>query len=866
MPAAIRHPLCSLLAALLLGALAGPAAAGTGCELQLQDADARLQEGKLGEARQAAEACLAASPSRQEKILAQELLAKVHLAEDDLAQARHAVEEVLRSKPDFAANPVTDPPRFVRLVDQVRRESSTVQVSSVSKTPESLREAPATVMVVTAAEIESRGYVDLEAVLHDLPGFDISRTNGLAYSNIYQRGYRSDLTTRTLFLVDGVEQNEIWTQAAYLSRQYPLSNIDRIEVIYGPASTMYGANAFAGVINVITKEPESLLKPKQTIGARLSAGGGSFDTRFTDSVLAGQTANGGVSWSLTGRTYASDEMDLSKYPDWQYDPAVFDSVLSAGTYQKNLGITDGKAAQDFLLKHPGPSPYYTVVETDGKPRIQLTAAGAQRARDLDKAGYLTVDGHSPAFSDSTRDGSLYGKLKLANLELGFETWRQAEGANPWYTERALAGGQDRLLWIPEQTSFYAKYGRSLNDQLSLSFFSRYRLDELGDPTSQRGLVSYSRGRLGLADLVDGKASSWAPTYFFLTNTQLQNELSLVYLKSEKLNLVGGLEVRNTSLQGNYVTSATPNPQETGKDPAIAGGNRFNVIDAGAYLQASYRPWERFKVVAGGRVDYNKVRDGGYGAVFNPRLAAVWSPGAWVFKAIYAEAFQDASAFQKFVATDTTLANPDLQPEKVKNVELSAGWQPAESFQAGISAYQAEYSDVVQLQDVSVTASGAVLRQFRGAGAFRIRGLQADASWKVRGLTLTGNYTFTDPRNEQLGRRVGDIASHQANLALTAPLIHRLSLNLRANFIGEKRTGAGTDVPTNPLTSIGSVVLAHAALTYKDLVPHTSLQLAVSNLFDKQYSVPGIRQADGLVFAPSIPQPGRTVSLRLTTRF
>ena len=92
--------------------------------------------------------------------------------------------------------------RFLRLLAEVRSETATVEVSSVSKTRESLREAPATAIVVTAEEIERRGYHDLEALLDDLPGFDVSRTNGWTYSNVYLRGYRSDETNRMLVLID----------------------------------------------------------------------------------------------------------------------------------------------------------------------------------------------------------------------------------------------------------------------------------------------------------------------------------------------------------------------------------------------------------------------------------------------------------------------------------------------------------------------------------------------------------------------------------------------------------------------------------------------------------------------------------------
>ena len=62
-----------------------------------------------------------------------------------------------------------------------------------------------------------------------------------------------------LFVVDGIEQNDLWSNVVYLSRQYPITNIKSVEVIYGPASTIYGANAYLGVVSVITKNANDFL-------------------------------------------------------------------------------------------------------------------------------------------------------------------------------------------------------------------------------------------------------------------------------------------------------------------------------------------------------------------------------------------------------------------------------------------------------------------------------------------------------------------------------------------------------------------------------------------------------------------------------
>ena len=117
--------------------------------------------------------------SRQRRTQMHVLLANTYLATDSPEKAREQVEHLLKLDANF--NPIDyetqrlAPAPFKDLVSVVRRELSAVLVSGVSKRSENYREAPATVVLVTEEQIKQRGYQDLEALLHDLPGFDISR-------------------------------------------------------------------------------------------------------------------------------------------------------------------------------------------------------------------------------------------------------------------------------------------------------------------------------------------------------------------------------------------------------------------------------------------------------------------------------------------------------------------------------------------------------------------------------------------------------------------------------------------------------------------------------------------------------------------
>ena len=191
-----------------------------------------------------------------------------------------------------------------------------IEIVSVSKKPEKLNEAPQTAIIITSDEIHQRGYTDIEQIFHDLPGFDISRGYGTEYSQIYQRGYRSNNTDRTLFLVDGIEQNDIWSGSTWIGKQYPINQIDKIEIVYGPATTVYGPNAFVGAVNIVTKKVSDIIKNNNHFGVSSHTGYGTWNTFYTDLNFAATYKD--LSFILSGRIYQSNEMDLSKYDDWDY--------------------------------------------------------------------------------------------------------------------------------------------------------------------------------------------------------------------------------------------------------------------------------------------------------------------------------------------------------------------------------------------------------------------------------------------------------------------------------------------------------------------------------------------------------------------
>ncbi|MCP4137493.1 MAG: TonB-dependent receptor [bacterium] len=189
-------------------------------------------------------------------------------------------------------------------------EETILDVTTSSKFKEKVNETPSTMVIITGEEIDRRGYAGITELLQDLPGFDTIIPNGSSYSYHYTRGNRTELGNRTLFLLNGVNMQNLGFQNMNLYRNIPLSSIKKVEILYGPSSAIYGPDAFTGIINIITYTPFDMEEYSQKISAE--AGAGSYKTYYGEFSYTGRLENLGI--FITGRYFQSDEPDYSDKP------------------------------------------------------------------------------------------------------------------------------------------------------------------------------------------------------------------------------------------------------------------------------------------------------------------------------------------------------------------------------------------------------------------------------------------------------------------------------------------------------------------------------------------------------------------------
>ncbi|MEO0317679.1 MAG: hypothetical protein RL404_1356, partial [Pseudomonadota bacterium] len=154
------------------------------------------------------------------------------------------------------------------LTDLALEDLLQVEVTTASKYKQDAREAPSQVQVITAEEIRQYGWRTVGEALGNLPGFYTSDDG--VYQYLGARGFLTpgDYSTRFQLLLNGQRLNDNIYEQAQFGLTFPLDMalIERIEVISGPGSAIYGSNALFGVINVIARDPASLHGSNGSIG------------------------------------------------------------------------------------------------------------------------------------------------------------------------------------------------------------------------------------------------------------------------------------------------------------------------------------------------------------------------------------------------------------------------------------------------------------------------------------------------------------------------------------------------------------------------------------------------------------------------
>jgi len=682
-------------------------------------------------------------------------------------------------------------------------------VVTATRTEKDVASAPGSFSVVSKKEIESRNIESLDEALNTTVGvFNDNKGKGLmgTTSSVSMRGMSYD--KRVLFLLDGVTPlNDAYTGGVSYQLQ-SVEDIERIEVVKGPFSSLYGGNAMAGVVNVITRMPEKReFTLKTGYGSSWDRGTAmddlskvylSYGDKFYDkfSLLAsyGRKSTNG---------YATNYNVQSSNPSLSGLDGGISTTSNTGEARYLIGDTGDNTWQDDQLTLKG--------KYDMSSRTKVNLSFMRTSYEYgyeephtylrDAAGnevwsYSTVKESSFLSGDGSKEQNIYGaslETELSTVKARLSLGYQDVGSN-WYVTRG-------------STAATTQSGGPgvVSDTPSSNFNSDLQFDI---PVFDRQLLTLGGSyRTGKADSKEHNLSDW------------KDEDSKTTISYE-----AGGEDRTYSLfvQDEIEITSTLT----------------------AYLGCRQDWWKTSDGYANsvGQAGYPIHYDSKNDSSFTPKAALVYKPfEATTLRVSAGQAFRAPSTYDLYrtwtSSTGTTYAaNPDLKPETVTSYDGGIEQGLWAGMKVKATYFENQMDDLIYRRTVTPT-----LQENINAGKARSRGLELEAEQKFDiGLKLFANYTYTDAK---ILKNAASPASEGSRMAQVPMNMFNAGVGYdkgpySASLIGryvDKRYGTdtNTDIVDGVYGSYDAYFVADAKASYK-VSEYAEVSVSVDNIFDEDY--------------------------------
>jgi len=701
-------------------------------------------------------------------------------------------------------------------------ELMNIEVVTASQSKQKATDAPATIHVITAEQIWDRGYQNLEELLEDIPEIEIQQKSVAEFSNhISLRGIAGN--EKFMILQDGIRINSMAGTPHAVKANYSLANAKRVEIILGPASALYGVDAFSGIINIITRTGE------EVDGTELNLSYGSFGT--TEDALVLGYGNEDFSFNLTGSYYYSDEPFMPDYYEEEYS-------WYTDQYSQNGDMRLAPFAPNVIVPTGTPQEYETPTESyyiDAGINIKDFEFGYTRNQEQHNSSV----GMQP-------DYNIYAKEALFRIIL--ESAYAIHDYNPddkkWSIRSKISLGSYELSPESEFLNTFTSY----RPGFKYAFHRAFTLTERFSYTinSNSSII----GGFSFQDITALPKSGDLPTKF---DKDVPSDLQNLYY----------LGTNTTDNAGNDLTIF--------QDFYYIEQRNF-----GFFAQYQNKFSDLINMTLGLRYDLNTR----YESSINPRAGLVISPSDQLkFKVLYGEAFLAPSVYKAFQhfgsfitvdgAGDPTsdpnqttglggpfwhLTNPDLQPEKVRTGEIGGSFIKGDF---GVS-FDVYYNHLEQLIGRTVefnqTFKGipidAVERPINQGNAetygFTVK---FDGYHKLGGLTIQEYAAYSYSDGEIDGAHLPFSAQHTIKAGVMAK-IGNFSFNPRLIYRTESLHPTRVDTNGDP-ESNDSFALVNFFSRY-ELNDKVSFYLKIRNLLDQRFYNVSLAQDEGFAATPQDP--------------
>lgn len=592
-------------------------------------------------------------------------------------------------------------PFLLLLADQsvqplIAVESTPIVVtgSRVAAPPQDLG---ANVTVLKREDFDVEKPAKLADVLERVAGIHVDAVGGRGGTgSLYLRGADPNYT---LVLVDGVRVNDPTNSrgGSFDFSTFDVADVQRVEIARGPYSAVYGGDALAGVINIITRHA-----PLQSMQASVDAMAGAYDTREFAVNAAGPLANGtwslGASDSNEGAQIRGNDFSAQRFSagfSSDYDAPTRFNVSARYTDSDRAGFPDDSGGYRFAA-----------IRDPETREAQETVLGASVEHDAGNTGfaltlgYFDRDDHieSPGVAPGVRDpfgvppsvvdssierftATLTGTQRISDMftvAYGAE-WQREQGTSDGDLD--FGGGFMLPTSFDETRNSWAPFAEArLTTQFGLSAQAGVRVDkpeDQGSVTSPRLRVSYDFGGNGLR-----LAGSWGkafklPSLYALGHPLVGNpDLVPERGESQELELSQSLHDGKVSWSATWFDGEFRNAIDFDSGPPPMLVNRNRVDTRGLEIAGRYAMNETWSV--DGSVTHAKSRIASSGNELRNRPD--WRGGVGVHWAPVSALRFSASATYVGQSFDSSIATGDVDVDAYTRVDLSAVWQVSAKLQ------------------------------------------------------------------------------------------------------------------------------------------------------------------------------------------
>jgi len=626
---------------------------------------------------------------------------------------------ILVSIPGFFSSPLM---AAQNLWDLSLEELGNIEVTNLATgSPTPLNRAAAITTVITSSDLINMGAQSIDDALMTVPGLYVSRSDQ-AYAPMYIfRGIYGNLNPQALLMVNGIPHKVLpFGNRGNGWKGVPVEAIDRIEVIRGPGSALYGADAFAGVINIITKTSQ------EAEGIQVGVRAGSFNSQDAWVQYGGQAAEWDVFFnahiSTTDGHKASIESDTQ---------TLFDGLAQ---------ILDPDPNYDPASRAPGHM-------NTGYKSLDLNV-DVSRNEWRFRAGYQNVDdmGLGVGVADALSPESFYS-TESANFDVSYtqDIWDQdlnlVSEFSVLYDEQAAAG----------DTKVFPD-GAKVPDVCTITLTCLPTFYEFPD-----GFI----GNPGYKE-IQARLTQYA-VYTGWDEHRVRVALGVTWGDVYKTTETKNFNTNNSPKAAGIVDVSDTDevwlPEKTRDSYFVSVQDEWQIA----------RDWQ---LVAGAR--YDKYSD--FGDTTNPRLALVWlTSDDWTTRLMYGRAYRAPSLSELYAtANPVALGDTNLEPEVIDTYELAFH----RSFDGG-SHYSLNFFHY-RIEDLILLTG----QQFTNIGERKGKGLEFEFESKLTtDLTLVGNYSYQKSEDLATNEDVGNAPTRQGYLSLNWASSAEWNVNVEGHWLG-----------------------------------------------------------------------------------